>query len=284
MSIDQYFFTPDNVRLHWRDHPGDPARPALLCLPGLTRNMRDFAALAGRMSPRHRVVTVSFRGRGDSGYARDPLTYVPFTYLSDLNLLVQEAGLERFAVIGTSLGGLMGLMLGMTQRPRLAGLLLNDVGPELEAAGLLRIRQQLGRGGNWVTWLHAARDLAQRQADIYPDWQLPDWLAHAKRLCRVTREGRIDWDYDAGIATPFQLPHSDDGVDFRAALAGFAGQPVLSLRGGLSDVLAADAQQRMRALLPGIRLATIPRVGHAPTLDEPEAAAAIESWLETMQA
>ena len=280
MPSDQFFFTADNVRLHWRDHPGDAARPAVLCLPGLTRNMRDFADLAARLSPSHRVVTFSFRGRGDSGYARDPLTYVPFTYLTDLNQLVQEAGLERFVVIGTSLGGLMGLMLDMTQNSRIAGIVLNDVGPELEAAGLLRIRQQLGRGGNWLTWLHAARDLAQRQADIYPEWQLPDWLAHAKRLCRVTREGRIDWDYDAAISAPFQLPHSDDGVDFRAALAGYAGRPALSVRGGISDVLSASAQQRMAQLVPDIRLVTVPAVGHAPTLGEAVAMQAIDALLD----
>lgn len=279
MPRDHYFFTPDSVRLHWRDHAGDPARPALLCLPGLTRNLRDFTDFAESMSPRHRVVTVSFRGRGDSGYARDPLTYVPFTYLTDLNWLVKEAGLERFVIVGTSLGGLMGLMLDMTQRQRIAGIVLNDVGPDLEAAGLLRIRQQLGRGGNWLTWLHAARDLAQRQGDIYPEWQLPDWLAHAKRLCRVTREGRIDWDYDPAIATPFQLPHSDDGVDFHAALAGFAGRPVLSVRGGISDVLSAQAQQHMAELVPGIRLVTVPATGHAPLLSEPPAAQAIAGML-----
>ncbi len=279
MNSDRYFFTGDNVRLHWRDHPGSTGRPAVLCLPGLTRNMRDFDELANHLAPRYRVVTTSFRGRGDSGYARDPLSYVPLTYVSDLGRLIAEAELKRFVIIGTSLGGLVGLLLDMTHRSSIAGLVLNDVGPELEVAGLQRIRQMVGRGGNWLTWLHAARDIAERQADIYPDWQLAQWLAHAKRLCRVTREGRIDWDYDPAIAAPFQLPHNDNALDFTTALIGFADRPVLSLRGALSDILSRTGQLRMEKLLPGLQAVEVPQVGHAPTLMEPVALKAIDDFL-----
>ena len=281
MANDRYFFTSDNVRIHWRDHPGSAGRPAVLCLPGLTRNMRDFTDLAARLAPRYRTITVSFRGRGESGYARDPLSYVPLSYVGDLGRLITEAALDRFVIIGTSLGGLVGLLLDLTHRNNIAGLVLNDVGPEPEAAGLQRIRQQVGRGGNWLTWLHAARDIAERQADIYPGWQLPDWLAHAKRLCRVTREGRIDWDYDPAIAMPFQLPHNDDGIDFTTALIGYADRPVLSLRGALSDILSRTSQLRMEKLLPGLHGVEVPHVGHAPTLAEPVAIAAIEAYLAT---
>jgi pimeloyl-ACP methyl ester carboxylesterase len=276
---DRYHWTTDNVRLHFRDFPGDPARPALLCLPGLTRNARDFEAFAAAWSPRFRVVTPSFRGRGDSGYARDPLTYVPLTYLQDLGRLIEEAGLERFIVVGTSLGGLMGLLLDVTQRRRIAGLVLNDLGPDMEEAGLARVRAQVGRGGNWPTWLHAARDIARRQADIYPGWPLEKWLAHAKRLCRLTREGRIIWDYDPEIAAPFALPNPDATLDLWLALDNFRDRPVLSIRGERSDILTAATQARMAERLPGLTAVTVPRVGHAPTLEEPAAADALASFL-----
>lgn len=280
---DHFLFTSDNVRLHWRDWPGDPARPALLCLPGLTRNARDFESLAARLSPAFRVLTPSLRGRGDSGYAKDPLTYVPLTYLQDVGRIVEEAGLERFIVIGTSLGGLIGLLLDVTQRERLAGLVLNDLGPDMEAAGLDRVRAQVGRGGNWASWLQAARDIARRQAEIYPDWTLEQWLAHAKRLARVSREGRIVWDYDPAIAAPFSLPHGDGSssgaLDLWLSLDGFRNRPVLSLRAEHSDILTAATQARMKARLPQLDAVTIPRVGHAPTLDEPEAVAALDRFL-----
>ncbi len=277
---DQYLWTSDNVRLHYRDFgTAVQGRPAVLCLPGLTRNARDFEALAQRLSSRFRVVTPSFRGRGDSGYARDPLTYVPLSYLQDLGRLLDAAGLERVIIIGTSLGGLMGLLLDGTQRSRIAGLVLNDVGPTMEEAGLARVRAQVGKGGNWPTWLTAARDIARRQADIYPDWGLEQWLAHAKRLCRVSREGRIVWDYDPEIAAPFSLPNGDSHLDLWGSLDGFRGRPLLSIRGARSDVLRADTQARMAERLPGLQAVTVPGVGHAPTLEEPAAADALDAFL-----
>ncbi len=277
---DRYCWTADSVRMHFRDFAGDANRPAILCLPGLTRNLRDFDALAAVLAPRYRVVTASFRGRGESGYAKDPLTYVPLTYLQDVGRLIEAAGLERIIVIGTSLGGLVGLLLDVTQKRRLAGLVLNDVGPEMEPEGLARVRAQVGRGNGWATWLQAARDLRDKQVQIYPHWTLQDWLAHAKRLCRVSREGRIVWDYDAQIAAPFALPHADGSLDLWLALEGWRGRPILSLRGAGSDILSAKTQAAMRRRLPEIIAATVPDVGHAPTLTEPEALAALESWLQ----
>ncbi len=282
MFKDDYCWTADSVRLHYRDHEGDPRRPALLCLPGLTRNLKDFDAIAAHFAPRYRVVSVSMRGRGDSGFAKDALTYVPLTYMQDVGRLIELAGLERFVIIGTSLGGLIGLLLDVTQRSRIAGLVLNDLGPDLEAAGLARIRSQVGRGNGWPTWLHAARDLADKQAAIYPGWGLQDWLEHAKRLCRVSREGRIIWDYDPQIAAPFALPHADAALDLWLALESYRNRPVLSIRGELSDVFSAATQAAMQERLPGMTALTVPAVGHAPTLMEPRALAALESWLESV--
>lgn len=281
---DHYSWSHDNVRLHWRNWPGPAdaaSRPALLCIPGLTRNMRDFEALARHFSRRFRLVTLSLRGRGESGYAADKLSYVPLAYLQDLDAVIADAGLERFAVIGTSLGGLLGMMLPMTQAGRLAGLVLNDVGPDLEEEGLARVRQQvLRRGDGWPSWLLAARDLAARQGAIHPRFTLGDWLAHAKRLCRVSPEGRIIFDYDPEIAAPFALPNNDRAVDLWKLLESWAGKPVLNLRGATSDIFSAAAQQAMAARLPQLTAITVPDVGHAPTLAEPAAAAALEAFTQ----
>lgn len=283
--IDHFTWSADNVRLHWREWPAaDSAagrRPAILCVPGLTRNVRDFEPLARRLSDRFRVLALSLRGRGESGYARDKLSYVPLVYLQDIGAVLAEARVARFVTVGTSLGGLLGLMLPLTHRAAMAGLVLNDLGPELEPAGLARVREQVRRRADgWPSWLMAARDIAGRQADIYPRFTLDDWLEFTKRLCRVSREGRIIFDYDPEIAAPMDLPHNDDALDLWAAFDGLHDTPMLSLRGARSDILSAATQQRMAARHPGLVAVTVADVGHAPTLLEPDAMAAIDAFVE----
>ncbi len=277
---DGWFWSGDSLRLHYRDWRPDTAseRPALLCLPGLTRTAADFEALATRL-PDWRLVAPDLRGRGESAWAKDSLSYMPLTYMHDLRLLIEAAKLTRFVAIGTSVGGQLALQLATSHRDRLAGIVLNDIGPEIAPAGLGRLRANVGRGGNWPTWLHAARDLRARNHDVYPDWSLPDWLAFAKRLCRLSPSGRINFDYDPRIAEPFRLPGRDAGTDLWGTLGGLAGLPVLSLRGSRSDVLTPAIVARMAALVPGMVCVEVPNVGNAPTLAEPQAIAALDNFL-----
>ena len=130
----------------------------------------------------------------------------------------------------------------------------------------------------------AARFLAEAQGDRYPDWQLQDWLVFAKRLCRLGPGGRILFDYDMRIAEPFKLPGGESGFDLWTAFAGLTGIPSLVLRGELSDLLSDATVERMLAENPSMEAVTVPRVGHAPTLDEPEAAAAIDRLLKRVKA
>ena len=281
---DGFYWSRDGLRLHYRDYAGRADRPPLLCLPGLTRNARDFEGLAGRLAGEWRVICVSLRGRGESAYAKDPLTYVPLTYLQDLEALVAALGLTRVVAVGTSLGGLLTMLLASTHRGLLAGAVLNDVGPAVEAAGLARIRGYVGRGGNWPTWMHAARDVAELNAAHYPGYEIADWLRMAKQLCRLTNSGRIVWDYDARIAEPFRLPNAEAGVDLWPAFDAIGDVPALSLRGALSDILSVPTQKAMAKRLPSLRTVQVPKVGHAPTLDEPAAARAIDGLLAEIAA
>lgn len=278
-----YVFTGDSVRLCWREHhdPRVPARrPALLCLAGLTRNGADFAHLAESLGADWRIIAPDLRGRGESGWPRDSLTYVSFTYLRDLSLVLETAGISRFVVIGSSLGGLLGLRLTTAHRAQMAGVALNDIGPAIEPAGLKRLQANVGRGGNWDTWVHAARDLGARNAGIHPDWGLHDWLAFAKRLCRVGPQGRIIFDYDPRIAEPFRLPNGDAGADDWAAFDSLDGLPVLSLRAEHSDVFSVATQGQMQHQHSGLTAITVPGVGHAPTLAEPVAITALVDFLD----
>ncbi|MCW1382595.1 alpha/beta hydrolase [Novosphingobium sp. KCTC 2891] len=282
---DRSWSSRDGLRLHFRDYAGSvgagsEGRPPVICLPGLTRNARDFEDLAARLAGSWRVLCVELRGRGDSDYARDPMSYNPLQYVDDVEALLQDQGIDRFVAVGTSLGGLLTMMLAASAPERIAAAVLNDIGPEVEIEGLDRIRDYVGQGRSFETWMHAARALQESQGDIYPDFDTSDWLRIAKRAMALGSGGRIAFDYDMKIAEPLETP--PDGApapDLWPVFDSLAGRPLLLLRGAHSDILSPETAARMAARNPDLELVTIPRVGHAPTLDEPEAVAAIDRLL-----
>lgn len=281
---DSYWWSNDGLRLHYRDYAGRNDRPVIVCMPGLTRNARDFEALAMRLSPEWRVIAVDFRGRGESAYAKDTMTYVPLTYVQDVERLLADLKIDRFIAFGTSLGGIVTMLLAATGHAKLAGALLNDIGPDIEPEGLARIRGFVGRSVSWPTWLHAARALSEANAATYPGYELDDWLRMAKRLYRLTPAGRIVPDYDMNIAEPFRLPGGEAGINLWLALDALADVPTLIVRGERSDLFSAKTANAMTLRLNSATLITVPGVGHAPTLDEPEAAATIDKLLAQIAA
>jgi pimeloyl-ACP methyl ester carboxylesterase len=279
---DRYWQSPDGLRLHYRDYPGGGDRPPILCIPGLTRNARDFAALAERLSPDWRVLCVDLRGRGSSDYAKDSAHYTPETYAADLEALIAELGFVRCVFIGTSLGGLVSMMLTAAHLGRVAAVVLNDIGPVIEAVGLERIKGFVGRNLSWPTWVHAARALAESNTDVYPEYSLADWIEMAKRLYRLTGGGRIVPDYDLNIATLVKQPSAP--VDLWPLYAALAEVPTLILRGAHSDILSAATAQAMIERRKCATLVTVANVGHTPTLGEPAAVAAIDALLASVKA
>jgi pimeloyl-ACP methyl ester carboxylesterase len=273
---DRSWTSRDGLRLHFRDYAGDPARAPVLCLPGLTRNARDFEDLAPRLAGSRRVLCPEMRGRGDSDYARDPMTYQPLQYLDDVEALLEQEGITRFAAIGTSLGGLLTMLLAAKDAARITGAVLNDIGPEVSEAGLERIRGYVGQGRSFETWMHAARALQEAQGEVYPEYEIDDWLRIAKRTMALGSGGRIAFDYDMKIAEPFDMPAgATPQVDMWPLFLALAQAPLLIVRGGQSDILEAQVAARMAAEAGGAELLTVPGVGHAPTLDEPDCVAAI---------
>jgi pimeloyl-ACP methyl ester carboxylesterase len=277
---DGYWDSADGLRLHYRDYGGGAGRPPILCLHGLTRNARDFEGVAARLAGAWRVIAPDFRGRGESAYAKDPMSYVPLTYREDIERLLVTLGIDRFVALGTSLGGIVTMLLAAQHPGRIAGSVLNDVGPDLDPAGLARIRGYVGKGAWHPTWLHAARALADANRHVHPRFGIEDWLAMAKRLYRLNAAGRIVLDYDMKIAEPFRLPGNEAAPDMWSAFLALKRAPALIVRGDRSDILSATAAQAMAARLGrGAELVTVPDCGHAPTLDEPEAVAAIDRLL-----
>ncbi len=276
---DGYWWSNDGLRLHYRDDAGSSERPPILCRPGLTRNARDFETVAARLAPEWRVLVVDLRGRGESAYTRDSITYVPLVYVQDIDRLLEDLGIDRFVAFGTSLGGIVTMLLAATGRARLAGALLNDVGPNIETRELDRIRVFDGRQGAYSTGLHAARGIAQSNAEVFPDYDLTDWLVVAKRLDRLSANSRIVPDYDKRIAEPFRLPAGEAGIDLWPALDTLASVPTPVVRGEPSDLLATATVELMLGRLFADTSVTVPRVVYAPVLDEPVASAAIDALL-----
>ncbi|MEO6387012.1 MAG: alpha/beta hydrolase [Croceibacterium sp.] len=269
----------DGLVLRYRDYAGPPDRPPLLCIPGLTRNARDFEPVAELLAGQWRVICADLRGRGQSDYAKDPVTYMPAYYVGDIAALIEHLAAPKVVLIGTSLGGIVAMLLALYAPDRIAGAVLNDIGPDIEPGGLARIREYVGQGRSFPTWMHAARALREQGGVAYPDFDAADWLRLAKRLMALGSGGRIAFDYDMKIAEPFQQEPSGEPFDMWPAFRALSGRPVLAVRGELSDILSAETLSKMASEMPELETVTIARTGHAPTLEEPAAQAAITRLL-----
>ena len=272
---DRFWSSADGLKLHYREYAGRDDRPPIICIAGLTRNARDFEPVARHFAGEWRVLCVELRGRGDSEYSKDWETYTPLTYAEDLRGLLEQAGIERFVSVGTSLGGILTMLLGATDANRIAWAVLNDIGPVIAPEGLSRIRNYVGQARSFPTWMHAARAVAETHGGSFPDYTTSDWLVMAKRLMVLGGSERIVFDYDMKIAEIFNQPGGEVGVDLWPVFPALAGRPVLALRGELSDILSVQTLAEMQRRLPDLDAVTIPRVGHTPTLDEPVAVEAI---------
>ncbi len=278
---DRHWQSADGLTLHFREYGTASDRPPVICLHGLTRNARDFENLAPHIAGQGwRVLVPSMRGRGDSDYAEDPDSYQVGTYLLDLLALLEAESIDSFVSIGTSMGGLITLVLAGSYPDRIHGAVLNDVGPVLEKAGLDAIKSYVGQGRSFPTWMHAARALEEVHGDAFPDYGTEEWIAMAKRTLTLCNNGRIAFDYDMKIADPI-LDADEAAVppDLWPAFDALAAKPLALLRGELSQLLSPQSFEEMQRRAPAAITAMVPGVGHAPTLDEPEARAAIDALL-----
>ena len=277
---DCYFTVRDALSLHYRDYPGDAGKPPLLCLPGLTRNARDFADLAERYSPRFRVLVLEFRGRGLSDYDPVPARYIPPTYAFDVIELLDQLAIPEAIFVGTSLGGLVTMAIAAIAPQRIAAAVLNDIGPDIDDVGVDRIKSYVGSGTRFQSWDEAAETIA-RNTQAFENYGHDDWVRMAKRNCRE-ENGEIVYDYDQAIALPFNSAGPTPQVDMWPLFAALAQKPLLVIRGAKSDLLSAQSLEKMHAAAPAMRSALVPGVGHAPEMSEPEAVAAIDAFLDRL--
>jgi pimeloyl-ACP methyl ester carboxylesterase len=267
----------DGLGLYARLYPGPAGdAPTVLCLHGLTRNSRDFEDLAPHLARRYQVIVPDLRGRGRSDRDPDPRNYNPAVYLTDLVALLDESGVKP-AVIGTSLGGMLAMMLAVTQRARIAGIVLNDIGPEIDPTGIERIKGYAGRTPPARDWEEAAAQTRTIYGQAWPDLPPERWAALTRRGCRE-HGGHIEVDADPAIgevmrAAPAAAP------DLWPLWNALADMPALAIRGALSDILSAATFERMKSAKPDLHVLTVANRGHVPLLDEPECLAAIDGFL-----
>lgn len=276
---ERWYESADGLRLYYRDYAPDvPRRLPVLCLPGLTRNSRDFEDVALRLRRVRRVLCADLRGRGRSQHDPNWQNYHPGTYLGDIGRLLDHAGVERCVFFGTSLGGILAMVAAATQPQRIAAAILNDVGPEVDPAGLARIASYVGRYPPARTWPEAVAIVRATYEIALPGLTDEQWADYARRsYSDVNGVPRLDMDPNIGEAV--RAAPAAAAPDLWPVFAALAPVPTLVLRGATSDILSSATLDRMQAQKPDLVRVEVPNRGHVPLLDEPESITAIDAFL-----
>ena len=260
---------------HYRNGDKTPA----VCIPGLTRNAADFDDLAPMIAATGRdVFAVSLRGRGASDYDPNYRNYHPLTYRDDILLALDELRVDKAFIIGTSLGGIVAMLVNEKSPERVAAAIINDVGPELAPEGIARIASYVGKSaGPAATIEEAAARIRDINEVAFPDATKNDWVIFARRTFRQAEDGKWVLDYDPNIA--LGLAENGPAPDLWPAFESLKNTPTLIIRGALSDLLSEEIVERMRSVHPNIDYVQVPRIGHAPMMTEPAAWHALEDLL-----
>ncbi|MBF9060004.1 alpha/beta fold hydrolase [Rhodobacterales bacterium HKCCSP123] len=255
----------------------------LLCLPGLTRNMEDFEPVVEAFAQRAQVIRMDFRGRGGSDWG-DPMSYQVPVEAADVVTLLDHLGLDRVTILGTSRGGLVAMVLAAMARDRIAGVIFNDIGPEVMPEGLAYIMDYVGLPPKAKTLEEAAAAFPRHYAPAFRDVPAGTWAAMARRLFRQ-EEGRLVNRYDPGLRAAVAPAFAPDAVapDLWPLFDALAGAPLGLIRGAGSNILSVETAAEMRRRRPDMACAELADRGHVPFLDEPEAIAVIETVLEKAQ-
>lgn len=280
---DEFLRSVDGLKLHVRVF-GQPVshRLPLLCLPGLTRTAEDFDILAEALAntsdtPRH-VIAFDYRGRGLSDYDSNPANYAIPVEAADVTTIAAELGIERAIILGTSRGGLIGMVLAATRPDLVAGLALNDIGPELEIDGLIKIKGYITNLPPRSNWNDAAHGLQTLFGDAFPRLTSAEWMAWARRAFRQ-ENGTLVRTYDPQLALPFEALTADNPPP---ALWDLFDQmpdiPLLTIRGELSDLLSERCVAEMKRRHPNMDVLRIADEGHAPLLADSVAIEAIRTF------
>lgn len=266
MLPSHHFITCQNLEIHYVEW-GDPTAPAVICWHGLTRTGRDFDELAAALATRYRVICPDTPGRGLSQWSNDPLQHYIVPFYAQIALdLANQLGISEFKWVGTSMGGLIGMVVAAIAPERVQKMVLNDVGPEVPVAAVERIRTYAGSQPSFnnvselEAWLRQVYIPFGENSDEF-------WRRMAMTSARRTETGQITLHYDVRLVLPFE---NYTGEETLWPVWSHITCPMLIIRGELSDLLSVEQVEKMLAASPKAQAVTIPKVGHAPALANPE--------------
>lgn len=271
------FQTAGGLKLHYLDFGGE-GKPVLVCIHGMTGNAHNFDALAPHLEGHYHVLALDVRGRGDSEWG-PALDYTPQVYVNDLKEFLDALGITRVSLVGTSMGGIISMMFAGGYPEQVERLVLNDIGPDIEPAGLLRIMAYIAEAPERFKDLAAViayyRTTYPPAADL-PDAALGEWVRWS---VKPAEGGGLTWKMDPAMRRPPRGGSAARPIDlwlhYNRVMA-----PILIVRGAESDILSRETAARMLKVQRGVRLAEVPGIGHAPSLIEPAALEALTDFLD----
>jgi pimeloyl-ACP methyl ester carboxylesterase len=272
---------PDGLRLHVRAFGSRIASGLpVVCLPGLSRNALDFEALATALAGGgRRVYALDYRGRGQSGYDRDPRNYSLAVELADLIAVLTAIEAAPAVMVGTSRGGLLTMMLAAVRPTMIAGAVLNDIGPVIEPQGLMRIKGYVGKMPAFKSYQEGAETLRRLFGAQFTRLNADDWLAWSRRSVEE-RGGRLVPRYDVRLAETLKDFGSETPLPpLWAQFDALAHAPVMVIRGTNSDILSAATVSAMAARRTDLVRVEVADEGHAPLLDDTPTMARIADFV-----
>ncbi len=285
----RFITAPDGLRLHLRDY-GDriAERLPVLCLAGLSRNAADFhplaTALASDPAAPRRVVALDYRGRGQSDYDPRPENYTVPVELDDVIAVMTALEAAPAVIVGTSRGGLITMALAVKQPTAIAGVVLNDIGPVVEMAGLMRIKGYVGKLPEPRSFEEGAEMLRRASGGQFPGLSTDDWLTAARRNWR-SHNGHLVTNYDPALARGLESVDPDHPMPTMWPQFEALGHVnVMVIRGANSDILSAATVTEMATRHPGLEKMEIPDQGHAPLLAEADTIGRIAAFVANCDA
>ena len=254
---------------------GSPGAPVVMMVHGLTQQAHVFDAIATKLAAKHHVYCLDVRGRGETEWGPSDAYHLG-SYVADLEAVRQALGLEKMALVGTSMGGLISMQYAPQHAERVTAVVLNDIGPEIDPAGGARIMKMLTGAPEAFTDLKAvARYYREENGPVLAKRSDEEVVEYARWHVRKSDTGVYMWKMDPLVRKMNTTPPQQAPWDAYKAIT----CPVTIVRGGISDVLSAETAKLMAAAHPGTKVTEVPDVGHAPSLSEPEALRAVEAAL-----